>query len=130
MTGQTGRETGLSWLTLFASTGTLICCALPVILVTLGLGSAVAAVTGSLPWLIILSRHKEWVFAGSALMLALAGWALFRPGRACPIDPQTGELCDRAQRWNRLIFGLSVMIWVIGFSFAWLALPIRRWLEG
>lgn len=31
------KETGLSWLTLFAASGTLICCALPIVLVTLGL---------------------------------------------------------------------------------------------
>jgi len=35
----------LSWLALFGSSGTLICCALPIILVTLGAGATIAALT-------------------------------------------------------------------------------------
>jgi len=31
------KETGPGWLTLFAASGTLICCALPIIMVALGL---------------------------------------------------------------------------------------------
>ena len=50
------KQTGLSWLTLFASTGTLICCALPIILVTLGLGATVAAFTSSFPLLVTIAQ--------------------------------------------------------------------------
>lgn len=80
------RETGVSWLTLFASTGTLICCALPIILVTLGLGAAVVSLTSTFPFLIVLSQHKIWVFAFSALMLGVSGGLLYRPGRRCPTE--------------------------------------------
>jgi hypothetical protein len=66
-------ETGSTWVALFASTGTLVCCALPIIMVTLGMGTAVAALTSSFPFLITLSQHKEWVFAGSAIMLVFSG---------------------------------------------------------
>ena len=41
------RQNTVSWLTLFAASGTLICCALPILFVTLGLGAAVAAVTSA-----------------------------------------------------------------------------------
>lgn len=124
------RESGISWLTLFASTGTLVCCALPITLVTLGLGAAVASLTSSLPFLITLSQHKIWVFGFSALMLAVSGWMLYRPGRNCPTDPRTGRLCNRAQIWNRRIYWVSVGIWTIGFFAAYLALPLLQWLEG
>ncbi len=80
-------ETGATWVTLLASTGTLVCCALPIILVTFGMGATVAALTSTAPFLIILSQHKVWVFAGSAMMLALSGWMMYRPGRSCPVDP-------------------------------------------
>ena len=70
---QSRTESGVSWLTLFASTGTLICCALPIILVTLGLGATVVAFTNSFPFLITLSLHKGWVFIGSGTMLLLTG---------------------------------------------------------
>lgn len=122
-------ETGATWLTLFASTGTLVCCALPIILVTLGMGASVAALTSSIPFLITLSQHKVWVFFGSAIMLALSGWLMYRPGRACPVDPELGALCDQTQVWNRRIYWTSVVLWCVGFFAAFLALPLRIWLD-
>ncbi len=127
--GQTGDTRTLGWLTLFASTGTLICCALPILLVTLGLGATVAALTSALPFLVVISQYKIWVFAFSGLMLALSGWLLYRPGRSCPVDPQLAALCNRAHAWNRRIYWASVVIWSVGFFAAYLALPLRVWLE-
>ncbi len=122
-------ESGVSWLTLFTSTGTLICCALPITLVTLGMGAAVVSLTSTFPFLVVLSEHKIWVFIFSAVMLAISAWTLYRPGRACPSDPETGRLCNRAQVWNRRIYWVSVTIWGIGFFAAYLALPLRLWLN-
>ncbi len=122
------RQNTVSWLTLFTSTSTLICCALPILFVMLGLGATVAAVTSTVPFLVTLALHKSWVFAGSGLMLAVSGWLLYRPGRTCPSDPELGRLCARADRWNRRIHGISAAIWGIGFFAAYLALPIRIWL--
>lgn len=119
------RENGLGWFVLFASTGTLICCALPILLVTLGLGATVAAMTSNFPILIVLSQHKEWIFAGSAILLALAGWLMYRPGRACPTEPALAALCQRLQTWNRRIYWTSVAIWGVGFFAAFLLLPLR-----
>ncbi|HEC21934.1 MAG TPA: hypothetical protein ENI95_03340 [Chloroflexi bacterium] len=114
--------------TLFTTTGTLICCALPIILVTLGLGTAVVAMTSAFPFLITLTKYKIWVFAFSGLMLAVSGWLMYRPGRACPTDERLGRACNTAQRWNRRIYWTSVTIWGIGFFAAYLLLPIRIWL--
>jgi len=50
------KETGLGWLTLFAASGTLICCALPIMLVTLGLWSPLGSAPQSLP-LPVVSRY-------------------------------------------------------------------------
>lgn len=122
------QQRTVSWLTLFTSTGTLICCALPILFVTLGLGAAMAAVTSAVPFLVTLALHKIWVFTGSGLMLLISGWLLYRPGRACPSDSELGRLCERAQRWNRRIHGISAAIWGVGVLAAYLALPIRIWL--
>lgn len=124
------NEGTVTFLALFASAGTLICCALPIALVTLGLGAAVVGLTGALPWLVTLSRHKEWVFAVSALLLLAAGWALYRRGRSCPADPQLGLLCSRLDRWNRRIYWTSIAVWGIGFFAAFLLLPLTRLLEN
>lgn len=120
------KDGGVTWLSLFASTGTLICCALPIILVTLGLGATVAALTSAFPFLITLSQYKIWVFTFSGAMLGVSGWLLYRPGRSCPADPELGALCEKANVWNRRIYWSSVTIWVIGFFAAYLALPLRK----
>lgn len=122
----TQYSTGISWLTLFASSGTLVCCALPIILVTLGMGATVAALTSTLPFLIVLSQHKIWVFIFSGLMLAVSAWFIYRPNQSCPIDPTQAELCARSKKWNKRIYWFSVIIWSIGFFAAFLALPIRK----
>jgi len=124
------QEKSLTWLALLASTGTLICCALPIALVMLGLGATVAAISSSVPILVTLTLHKSWVFVTSAMLLSSSGWLLFRSGRECPADPQLAALCDRTLLWNRRIFWASVTIWGVGFFAAYLALPLRIWLTG
>ncbi len=123
-------EKHLNWLALVASSGTLICCALPIALVTLGLGAAVAALSSSVPFLVTLTAHKGWVFAGSAALLTVAGWFNWRPGRTCPADAEQGDLCRRNQSLNRRIFWVSVVIWTVGFFTAYLALPIQIWIDN
>jgi mercuric ion transport protein len=125
--GPRRRHTLLGYLGLFASVGTLLCCALPSMLVLLGLGATVASVLTSVPWLVAVSRYKEWVFATSALLIAsnfyyvysLAPRLLARRG-ACAADDPT---CARATRVSRAVLWTSVLLLLIGFTVAY-ALPI------
>ena len=112
------------WLVLFTSSSTLICCALPIILVTLGLGAVSATLFETLPFLVTLTRYKSWMFLGSAGMLAIGGWSLYRPGRYCPTDPVLAAKCNAAHRWNKRIWWASVVILGIGFFAAYLSLPL------
>lgn len=122
------KEQTMTWFTLFTTTGTLVCCALPIIFVTLGLGASVAAMTTAIPFLVTLSKYKIWVFAFSAFMLLISGWLMYRPGRQCPTDKELGQACNNAYRWNKRIYWSSVIIWCIGAFAAFLALPLRIWL--
>ncbi len=124
------KEGAVTFFTLFTSTGTLICCALPIMLVTLGLGAAMAGLTSTFPWMVTLSQHKVWVFAGSGLLLALSGWMVYRPGRACPADPKLAKLCTTMDKWNRRVLFSSAAIWGIGFFAAYLSLPLLKLFEG
>jgi hypothetical protein len=124
----TSRKWG--WLVLFASSTTLICCALPILLVTLGLGAVSASLFANLPFLVTLAQYKGWMFTGSGAVLMLTGWLLFRSARTCPADPELAELCDKAHRWNVRFFWASTVIWAFGFAAAYLALPIYLWLES
>jgi hypothetical protein len=119
------RDIGISFFTLFASSGTLICCALPIILVTIGMGATVAAITSNFPFLIVLSQHKIWVFVMSGLMLLISALIIYRPSQSCPVDPKQAQICQASKIWNKRIYWFSVVIWCIGFFAAFIALPVR-----
>jgi len=123
------KEKSVTVFTLFTTTGTLLCCALPIIFVTLGMGATVVAMTSTFPFLITLTQYKIWVFIFSGSMLLVSGWLMFRPGRACPTDKELGQACDTAFKWNKRIYWTSVTIWSIGFFAAYMLLPIRICLD-
>lgn len=108
-----------SWLLLFTTSGTLLCCAMPITLVTLGLGATVATMASSAPWLITLSQFKGWMFFASGLLIALAGWVVHRSRRSCPVDTELAAACERADVWNRRFIWVSVGIWMLGFVAAY-----------
>lgn len=116
----------LAVLSLFTSSGTLLCCALPTLLVTLGLGAVVAGAVSSVPGLAALTRHKPWVFLVGGLLLGL-NWALEfrRPAPACPVDG--GEsACDTAGRFSRIVLWVSTIVFLIGFTMAYLAFHLAE----
>lgn len=112
-----------SWLLLFTTSATLTCCALPILLVSVGLGAAVASMASAAPWLITLSLYKGWVFAASGVLIAISAWVVYRPGRSCPTDPELAAACDRADRWNKRFLVVSGAMWLVGFLSAY-ALPL------
>ena len=124
------KETGLTWLALFTTMGTLVCCALPILLVTLGLGAVMASLVSAVPILVTLSEQKILVFTVSGGLLALSGWLIYQPGRTCPADSELGAVCTKTQVWNRRIYWFSLTLWCIGFFAAFMALPLRIWLDG
>lgn len=121
-------------LSLFTSCGTLVCCALPSLLVLLGLGATVASLVSGAPWLVALSRQKDWVFAGSGTLLALnvAYVYAFAPGlrgeQACSADETTA--CGTAGRLSRAVLWVSAALYAIGFLTAYLLGPILVWAES
>ena len=123
-------ETRFTWLALFTTMGTIVCCALPITLVALGMGATMASLVSNVPFLVTLSQHKILVFTISGFLLAASGWLLYRSGRTCPTDPKLAELCIRTEKWNRRIFWFSITLWGVGFFAAFLALPLLIWLEG
>jgi len=112
-------------LSLFTSFGTLICCALPALLVSLGMGAALAGIVSTAPWLVALSDNKEIVFAVAGIMLAGAAFMQWRGRNApCPADPAQAKACTRLRRVSVGILIFSVLIYAVGFFFAFLAADI------
>ena len=119
------RQTILPTLSLFTSVGTLLCCALPALLVTLGMGAALAGFIGTVPWITAISDYKKWVFLGAGVMLALSAFMQWRARYApCPADPKKAKACARPRKisWGILIF--SILVYLVGFFFAFLAADI------
>jgi hypothetical protein len=76
--GRRTKDRLIAFVTLFASVGTLLCCALPSLLVLLGLGATVAAVLSAAPWLVVLSHHKPLVFAIAGTLIAAGFLYVYR----------------------------------------------------
>jgi len=55
---------------LFTSLGTLLCCALPSLLVLCGLGATVASMLSEALWLVTMSHHKHWVFLVAGVLIS------------------------------------------------------------
>jgi uncharacterized membrane protein YdcZ (DUF606 family) len=116
------RTIVLGALTILSSFSTLLCCALPVTLVSIGAGAVLASIVTAVPQLVWLSEHKLPLFAFAGLMLALSGVSVYRNRHApCPADPLQTKSCLRLKRWSAHIFCLSAVLYVIGFFFAFVA---------
>src|SRR4051794_11920417 len=96
-----GRGLLLNYLSLFTSFGTLLCCALPSLLVLLGLGATVASFLAAVPWLVTLSHHKNWVFVVSGILIGsnfvytyVVAPKLRAQGVSCPVDAP--DACEEA----------------------------------
>lgn len=108
--------------TLFSSVGTLLCCALPALLVSVGAGAAVIGLVSTFPQLIWLSEHKIGLFVFAGVMLAASATGRYAARNApCPIDPQQAKACIRLRRTSAWIFYFSLGIYGIGFFFAFIA---------
>ena len=99
---------------LFLSFPTLICCAIPIILVSLGMGSTVASIYGDkLPFLQWFGSNKIAMFTISGIVLVVSYWLLFRPGRTCPLDPELARICQNAHYWNVRLLIAATVIWLV-----------------
>jgi hypothetical protein len=119
----------LNFLSLFTSVGTLLCCALPSLLVLLGLGATVASFLSAVPGLVILSHHKDWVFLVSGIMIgcnfvylyAISPRLLSR-GTGC--TPGAPQACNSSSRVSRMMLWISTGIYGIGVVSAYLLGPL------
>jgi hypothetical protein len=116
------RVRAASVLSLFSSGGTLICCALPALLVAIGAGAALSSLVSAVPQLVWFSEHKTGVFAFAAMMLFVSGVMQWRARRLpCPIDPALAFACTRARKTAHFTYLVSVLLFVIGGFFAFVA---------
>ena len=119
------QQTVLPSLSLFTSLGTLLCCALPALLVTLGMGATLAGLIGTAPWITAISDYKAIVFAIAGLLIVFAGILQWRARHApCPADPVKAKACNRLRKFSWVILGTAAFLYLVGFFFAFIAVYI------
>ena len=116
-------ENSSLFLTVISTGSTLICCAIPALLVLLGAGSTVVALVGIFPQLVWLSEHKNWVFGLGFLLLSSSYYFSVSTPISCPSDPVLAEACRRTKHWTRIVWGISAVLYGTGFVVAFV-LPL------
>jgi hypothetical protein len=112
---------------LAASVGTLVCCAIPSLLVLLGLGATAASLIASLPWLVVLSRHKVWVFSVAGLLVWSSWWYIHRVAPRIALE---GAACPPGvARFARRVWRLSAIVYATGLAVAYGLGPLLERLE-
>src|ERR1700724_3119306 len=110
-TPASARSAIFGYFSLFTSLSTLLCCALPSLLVLFGLGASVASILAFTPWLAALSRHKAWTFSIAGTLIGLSFVNLYYfvsrlKGRdVCDVDD--GSACRDASRVSRVLLWVS-----------------------
>lgn len=109
---------------LLTSSSTLICCAIPALLVALGAGAALASLATLFPQLVWISEHKTALFVFAGVMLVVSGTLQWRNRAApCPTDPVPRNACLKTREASQVITGLSVLAYLVGGWFAFV-LPL------
>ena len=111
----------LPFFSLFTSFSTLICCALPALFVSLGMGATLVGLVSTFPQLVWVSEHKVFVFSASFVMLFISALLQYRARNLpCPLDPELARACTIGRVWSKRITIFSIVIWTIGAGFAFL----------
>ena len=114
-------EQTANFFSLFASSSTLVCCALPAVFVALGAGASFASLVSTFPFLITLSQYKVYITFFALVMLLIAGYANYiNSNLSCPADPRLGRLCMKARKRSRLIYYVSAGIFIFATLFTYL----------
>ena len=111
----------VNYLSLFTSSGTIICCALPALLVSIGAGAALSSFITVFPQLVILSIYKIPIFIGAFIMLIIAGMLQYHAsGLPCPADKKQAYACMQTRKVSMIIYSTSIGIFIIGLLFAFI----------
>tara|TARA_X000000368_G_C22889568_1_gene648977 strand:+ start:117 stop:560 length:444 start_codon:yes stop_codon:yes gene_type:complete len=117
----------INFFSLFASSGTIICCALPSLLVAVGAGASLSSFLGAFPEIILISQYKEYVFLFAFISIIFAGIVQWKARNLpCPTNQKLAEHCKRSRKLSFYIYLLSVMLLSTGFVFTFILPMLLR----
>ena len=111
------KESFITFIGLFSSISTILCCALPIILVMLGMGAVFASLTSSFPVITWLAERFIYLFLLSSFLLLISGYLIFIKPSYCPIDPKAAKLCHKLKNINKIVWWFSSIILIISLFF-------------
>ena len=115
------RNNSANFLSLFASSATLICCALPTFFVVLGAGASFASLITIFPFLVALSHYKIYISLFALLMLSVASYTNYKSYHLpCPTDPELGKSCMQMKKTSRYMYFFSVGLFLIASAFTYI----------
>lgn len=116
------KESITGYLGLFTSVSTLLCCALPALLVSLGMGASMITLTNAIPQIVWVGENKIYVFSFAFILLTISSVLTYKNRNApCPIDPKLRDACIRGRKYSRNVLILSWVALSVGFFFAFIA---------
>ena len=118
-------KNALSYFTLFFSTSTLLCCALPALLVAIGAGGVMASLYANVPAFTNFVQNKNLIFIIVAVLLLINGLSLWLNRNVpCPLDAKKAMICMKSRKISRIIYFISLGIYFVGFFFSYLAVKL------
>lgn len=114
------KATIMPFLGLFTSLSTIFCCALPIILVTLGMGAVFASLTNHFPAIIWVAEHVLEIFILTAILLLISGYLIFIKPQSCPSDQKLAQACRKTKKINQWVWSISVIILTISLFFKYI----------
>ena len=124
------REKIMGFFSLFGSTTTLLCCALPATLSIIAGGAAVGSLISVFPWLIPISKHHNWIFLIAGILLLINGIFVIKPKGKVACSITGGKGCEVAGSFSKWMFWISIILYSIGVFFAYTYVPLMELMGG
>jgi hypothetical protein len=86
-----------------------------------------------MPWLVTLSRHKQWTFGVSGVLIALSFVNMYYISprlRAKQCSPDNPTACEDASKLSRVLLWVSAGIYAVGVFVAYVLGPILARLDN
>jgi hypothetical protein len=93
----------------------------------------ITSTLSALPWLVTLSRHKQWTFAVSGILIALSFLNMYYIAprlRTNACTPENPSACADASKFSRVLLWVSAAIYVVGFFSTYILGPILTKLDN
>ena len=116
----------LPFLSLFTSLSTVFCCALPIILVTLGMGATFASLSANFPAITWLAQRSGVIFLLAGFLLMVSGYFIFIKRQSCPVDPKLAKSCASMKRVNKWVWLTSTLILLVSLFFKYVLILLVR----